>query len=104
MLIQQILSGILASGIYALFAVGFTIIFGIMGVLNMAHADLATVAALTLILCVGAGLGAALAFPIALVITVVVALAIERAAMRPGRRFKGDAAIEMPLIATIGAG
>jgi branched-chain amino acid transport system permease protein len=37
-------------------------------------------------------------------VTLIVALLVERVAMRPGRRFKGDAAIEMPLIGTIGAG
>ena len=45
MLIQQLLNGVLSSGVYALYAVGFTMIFGIMGVLNMAHADFGTVAA-----------------------------------------------------------
>ena len=104
MLTQQILSGFLASGVYALFAVGFTMIFGVMGVLNMAHADFATVAALTIIMVVGAGLGPVPAIVITLLVTGAVAVLVERVAMRPARRFKGDAAIEMPLIATIGAG
>jgi branched-chain amino acid transport system permease protein len=104
MLLQQLLSGFLASGIYALFAVGFTMIFGIMGVLNMAHADLAMVAALVLVGVVAAGYGPVAGIAAAIVVTIAVALVIERAAMRPGRRFKGDASIEMPLIGTIGAG
>lgn len=104
MLLQQILNGVLASGIYALFAVGFTMIFGIMGVLNMAHADLAMVAALAIIWAVTAGMSPLPAVLIAVVATLAIALLVERFAMRPGRRFKGEAAIEMPLIATIGAG
>lgn len=104
MLMQQILSGFLASGIYALFAVGFTLIFGVMGVLNMAHADFATVAALTAIAAVGAGFGPIPAIAVMLLVTAAIALLAERAAMRPARRFKGEAAVEMPLIATIGAG
>ncbi|HEX4892088.1 MAG TPA: branched-chain amino acid ABC transporter permease [Hyphomicrobiaceae bacterium] len=104
MLLQQLLNGVLASGIYALFAVGFTMIFGIMGVLNMAHADLAVVAAFAIIWAVSAGFSPLPAVLIAVVATLALALLVERLAMRPGRRFKGEAAIEMPLIATIGAG
>ncbi len=104
MLTQQIISGFLASGIYALFAVGFTMIFGIMGVLNMAHADFAVIMAFVIIATVAAGFGFEAGLVAALVATVVLALLVERVAMRPGRRFKGDARIEMPLIATIGAG
>lgn len=104
MVIQQLLSGALASGIYALFAVGFAMIFGVMGVLNMAHADLAMVAALVVVGAVAAGYGPLAGILLAAVLTIAVALLIERLAMRPGRRFKGDASIEMPLIGTLGAG
>ena len=104
MLSQQILNGLLASGIYALFAVGFTMIFGIMGVLNMAHTDFAMAAALAIVWAVSAGVAPLPAVMMAVIVTVGIALTVERFAMRPGRRFKGEAAIEMPLIATIGAG
>lgn len=104
MLAQQVLNGVLSSGVYALYAVGFTMIFGIMGVLNMAHADFGTVAAFAIIWAVGAGLAPWEAVVAACSITLIAALLVERLAMRPGRRFKGDAAIEMPLIGTIGAG
>ena len=56
MLSQQILNGVMSSGVYALYAVGFTMIFGIMGVLNMAHADFGTIAAFAVIWAVSAGL------------------------------------------------
>jgi len=104
MIIQQLLSGILESGIYALFAVGFAMIFGIMGVLNMAHADFGMVAALTVVGVVSQGYGPVAGVALAIIVTIGVALLIERVAMRPGRRFKGDASIEMPLIGTLGAG
>ena len=103
MLIQQLLNGVLSSGVYALYAVGFTMIFGIMGVLNMAHADFGTVAAFVIIWAVSAGLAPIGTMLIACAATLVIALMVERLALRPGRRFKGDAAIEMPLIGTIGA-
>lgn len=103
MLFQQIVNGLLASGIYALFAVGFTLIFGIMGVLNMAHAEFAMVAVFAVVYAVAAGLDPVTTVAFALVVTIAVSLVVERVAMRPGRRFRGDAALEMPLIATIGA-
>jgi len=104
MLTQQLINGVLASGIYALFAVGFTMIFGIMGVLNMAHADFGMVAAVAVVWGVSAGLAPIEAVLLAVVVMLGVALLVERIALRPGRRYSGDAAIEMPLIASIGAG
>src|SRR4029078_10017725 len=100
MLTQQLLNGVFTSGVYALYAVGFTMIFGIMGVLNMAHADFGTVAAYAVIWAVSAGLAPVEAGLIACVVTLAIALLIERVALRPGGRVKGDAAIEMPLIGT----
>jgi branched-chain amino acid transport system permease protein len=72
-------------------------------VLNMAHADFGTVAAFVIIWAVSAGLAPIETMLIACAATLVIALMVERLALRPGRRFKGDAAIEMPLIGTIGA-
>ncbi len=104
MLAQQLINGVLASGIYALFAVGFTMIFGIMGVLNMAQADFAMVAALTFVAAIALGSPAAGAIGLAAVAVAVIALALERLVIRPSRRFGGEASIELPLIGTIGAG
>ncbi len=104
MLVQQLVNGALASGIYALFAVGFAIVFGVMGVLNMAHADFAMVAAFVAIWSAGAGWGPAAATLLAVAATVVVALVMERFAIRPARRFGGESGVELPLIATLGCG
>lgn len=104
MITQQIISGFLASGIYALYAVGFTMIFGIMGVLNMAHADIGMAAAMAMVWAISVGFGPIWGSVFAVLLVLLLALILERVGMRPGRRFKGDAAIEMPLIATIGAG
>ena len=104
MLIQQLVNGILASGIYALFAVGFAMVFGIMNVLNMAHADFAMIAALGAVVAT-ATFGEPISALIAAMIgTVLVAILVARFAISPGLKATGDAAIEMPLIATIGAG
>lgn len=40
MLIQQLVNGLMLGGIYALIAMGFTLIFGVINKLNFAHADI----------------------------------------------------------------
>lgn len=37
MLVQQLLNGLVVGGVYALFALGFTLVFGIQRILNLAH-------------------------------------------------------------------
>jgi branched-chain amino acid transport system permease protein len=43
--VNAIIQGILTGGLYALFACGLSLMFGVMKVVNLAHGDLATVAA-----------------------------------------------------------
>lgn len=40
LLIQALINGVLAGGVYASFAAGLSLIFGVMGVLNIAHGEL----------------------------------------------------------------
>lgn len=42
---NAIIQGILVGGFYALFACGLSLLFGVMGVINLAHGDLAVIAA-----------------------------------------------------------
>ena len=37
MVAQQLLNGLVVGGVYALFALGFTLVFGIHHILNLAH-------------------------------------------------------------------
>lgn len=37
MLVQQLLNGLIVGSVYALFALGFTLVFGVMNILNLAH-------------------------------------------------------------------
>lgn len=37
MLAQQLLNGLVLGSVYALFALGFTLVFGVLGILNLAH-------------------------------------------------------------------
>ena len=103
--LQQILNGLLLGSIYALVALGYTMVYGILGLINFAHGDIVMVGALVA-LSVIAALGASLpvvmvlllATAAAIVVCVVLGLVMERAAYRPLRRAPRLA----PLITAIG--
>lgn len=81
---QQVLNGVFSGAIYALFAIGFTLVFGVLDRLNLAHAAVFTVAAFIGIeLVVRADLSIWLAIMIVLAVGALLGLIIERVAFRP---------------------
>lgn len=112
-LLQQVINGLSLGAMYALLALGFTLVYGILELINFAHFNVFMVAsfigmwALQLLgvsgqtrILTGAALAGALAF--AFVVTMVAAgvigVAIERLSLRPLRGVRGTAA----MITTIG--
>ncbi len=93
--LQQLAIGLSLGMIYALMAIGFTLIFGVLNVVNFAHGDIYTIGAF-------AGLMAISAFAPPLFVVLFVALAIgalagfglERLAFRPFRRFSDEASLK----------
>jgi branched-chain amino acid transport system permease protein len=83
---QQIVNGLILGSMYALVAIGFTMIYGIIRLINFAHGDVVMIGAFVTL-----GLLQKLGWPFWLVSLcvlaagVVVGLAIERAAFRPMR-------------------
>ncbi len=78
------LSGISLGGQYALIAIGYTLVYGILRLINFAHGDVFMVAGLIMVyLSTALPLWAAL--PMMLVLTVALGFAIERAAYKPLR-------------------
>jgi branched-chain amino acid transport system permease protein len=67
--VNAVIQGILTGGLYALFACGLSLMFGVMKVVNLAHGDLATVAGY-----VGVGIIAATHVPFLGSVPVVVAI------------------------------
>jgi branched-chain amino acid transport system permease protein len=65
--VNAIIQGILTGGLYALFACGLSLLFGVMKVVNLAHGDLATVAGY-----IGVGVVAAVHLPFLWSVPVVV--------------------------------
>ncbi len=82
--ISVLLSGISVGGQYALIAIGYTLVYGILRLINFAHGDVFMVAGL-----VGIYLTASLpigeSLPLVIILTVLLGFTIERAAYKPLR-------------------
>lgn len=93
--LQQLAIGISLGMIYALMAIGFTLIFGVLNVVNFAHGEVYTIGAF-------AGLMAIATFAPPLMVVLFIALAagalagfsLERIAFRPFRRFSDEASMK----------
>ncbi|MFZ3351583.1 MAG: branched-chain amino acid ABC transporter permease LivH [Xanthobacteraceae bacterium] len=106
--VQQLINGITLGSIYGLIAIGYTMVFGIIGMVNFAHGDVFMVSAFIaliafLILTAWIGIGSiALALFIVLIVamlfTSLVNWVIERVAYRP---LRGSFRLA-PLISAIG--
>ncbi|OGA23181.1 MAG: ABC transporter permease [Betaproteobacteria bacterium RIFCSPLOWO2_02_FULL_67_26] len=104
--LQQLVNGLVLGSIYALVALGYTMVYGILGLINFAHGDICMIGALTA-LTVAQALAAmglppplvlALAALAAVLVCVALGVSIERVAYRPLRRAPRLA----PLITAIG--
>ena len=82
--IDHILAGISAGGQYALIAIGYTMVYGILRLINFAHGDVFMVAGLIMVYA-SASLPLYVSIPIVLVGTVLLGVLIESAAYRPLR-------------------
>ena len=63
--LQQLINGLALGSIYGLIAIGYTMVYGIIGMINFAHGDVFMVGSfisLVLILALGLTAGAGLAF------------------------------------------
>jgi branched-chain amino acid transport system permease protein len=104
--IQQIINGLVLGSMYALVALGYTMVYGIINLINFAHGEVLMVGALTswtvVTLLAGAGLPGWLLLLIALLAAMVVCaalnFAIEKIAYRPLR----NAPRLAPLITAMG--
>ena len=99
MLEQQLLNGLTLGSTYALVALGFTLVFGILGMINFAHGEIFMLGAYIAFLLVTFGkLNIVWAFLGAMVGTAILGMIIERVSFRPLRKVS----VLAPLISTIG--
>jgi branched-chain amino acid transport system permease protein len=106
--LQQILNGLVLGSIYALIALGYTMVYGIMGLINFAHGEVVMFGAMVTISIIGmlTGMGLSLPGPVVVLLALMLAIpvcmlmgfAIERIAYRPLR----NAPRLAPLITAIG--
>lgn len=102
--VQLLFNGIVLGAVYALFAEGFAVIFGTMGVLDLAHGA---------VLMFGAFLGLfavkyydmpiEVAFIVAMAGAGVISLLVEQLALRPLRGRGGESGAFAPIVTTLGA-
>lgn len=83
-MLPYILSGISSGGQYALIAIGYTLVYGILRLINFAHGDVFMVAGLIMVYSTTA-MPLYLSIPLVLVLTVALGFAIERVAYKPLR-------------------
>ncbi len=105
--LQQLINGLTLGSLYGLIAIGYTMVYGIIGMINFAHGDIYMISAFIAVTCftllAGAGVSSV---PLGLLFVLVVTLffttaygwAVERTAYRPLR----GATRLAPLISAIG--
>ena len=82
--LAYLLAGISVGGQYALIAIGYTMVYGILRLINFAHGDVFMVAGLMMVY-LSAALPLYAAVPLVLILTVALGFAIERVAYKPLR-------------------
>ena len=106
-LVQQVINGVTLGSVYALIAIGYTMVYGIIGMINFAHGEVYMIGAFaSLIGIIVMGLIGITWVPLALFLVLVIAMAItalygwsvERVAYRP---LRGSFRLA-PLISAIG--
>lgn len=83
-LLPYLLAGISVGGQYALIAVGYTMVYGILRLINFAHGDIFTAAGFFMVYLV-ASLPLAISVPLVLILTVILGFTVERVAYKPLR-------------------
>jgi branched-chain amino acid transport system permease protein len=97
--LQFAFSGLTVGAVYALVAVGFTLIYNASGVINFAQGEFVMLGGMATVFLAAAGVPLPLAALGAIVATIVVGLALHRLAIEPAR----DATTAALIIITIGA-
>ena len=83
-ILPYLLSGISVGGQYALIAVGYTMVYGILRLINFAHGDIFTAAGFFMVY-IAATLPVQIAIPLVVVLTVILGFTVERIAYKPLR-------------------
>lgn len=106
-LIQQLINGVTIGSTYALIAIGYTMVYGIIGMINFAHGEIYMIGSYVTFIVIAGLLGMGLvSLPVVLILALIVAVivastygwTVERVAYRP---LRGSNRL-IPLISAIG--
>lgn len=102
MFLEQLINGITLGSIYAIVALGYTLVFGVLNIINMSHGEIFMFGAFMGVLVTQTlQLPLWVAFLVAIVVTGIMGYFLERFALRPLRGKQGVSHLA-PLISTIG--
>ncbi|MGE3967734.1 MAG: branched-chain amino acid ABC transporter permease LivH [Dongiaceae bacterium] len=105
--LQQLINGLTLGAVYGLIAIGYTMVYGIVGMINFAHGDIYMIGAFNALICfLVLGVAGITWVPLALLIVLIVSVvltsvygwSVERIAYRP---LRGQSRLA-PLISAIG--
>lgn len=99
--LQFVAGGLTSGAIYALVALGFSIVYNASHAINFAQGEFVMIGGMGAVALVGSGLPLALALPLALVGAVLVGLLVQRLALEPAQA-GGKADVVTLIIITIG--
>ncbi|HEX9268511.1 MAG TPA: branched-chain amino acid ABC transporter permease [Candidatus Limnocylindria bacterium] len=85
-MVDQVYNAIFIGSIYALFALGFTLVFSVLDILNLAHPALFTLGAFTALFAMQQGAPAPVALVVSFVVCGAAGIALDRLAFAPLRR------------------
>ncbi|HAA89772.1 MAG: High-affinity branched-chain amino acid transport system permease protein BraD [Thermoanaerobacterales bacterium 50_218] len=98
---QQLLNGLSLGSIYALIAVGYTMVYGIIQLINFAHGDVLMVGAYVGLGMALAGFGLVPSILVAMLVCAVLGVVLERVAYRPLRNASRLAALTSAIGASL---
>jgi len=83
--LPYLLTGIAVGGQYALIAIGYTMVYGILRLINFAHGDVFMVSGILMVYITASGLPLYISLPLVLLLTAAIGFFIERVAYKPLR-------------------
>jgi branched-subunit amino acid ABC-type transport system permease component len=101
-MIPVVLDGLVQGLQLALLAVGITLVYGLGGVLNLAHGQLAVIGGMGAALSMAAGLHPLAASAVGVLAAGLFGVVMDRSLMRPAYRFRGEERLLLGLVLTLG--
>lgn len=101
-MLAVILDGIVGGLQLGLLAVGLTLLYGLGGVLNLAHGAIAVAAAMVVSIGMGAGWPVGLAVAVGILTAMAIGFTMDQTIMRPVYRMEGEGRVLLSLLLTLG--